>query len=225
MIDRAYDIESLCLREEIMFNSNATPYFDMLWRQDVDTGKHSRRVCLWAIQCGRDNNVSEWEERLLGLAGLLHDIGKRLSDLDILRKRGKYTEEERGAIKKHMDDSLDILGSYSPSQVRDIVAYSHEFYEDDPYRRKGMERRKKGRVDKERRNNDQRIGELGIMLAIGDGYDRIISPYKSKKVSLYEGAIVFPASVEELRENLSYKFSGNKKFIENFVKHFTEING
>ena len=51
-----------------------------------------------------------WE---LGMAGLMHDVGKTMVDQDVLFKPGKLTEEEFLEVKKHPEFSDQILRGHS----------------------------------------------------------------------------------------------------------------
>lgn len=76
---------------------------------------HSINVSLLSILIGRWLKCSEEEIRLLGMAGMLHDIGKIYISNDILNKPGRLTPEEFEEIKKH-----PILGYNLVTQNEDL---------------------------------------------------------------------------------------------------------
>lgn len=76
---------------------------------------HSINVSLLSILIGRWLKCTEEEIRLLGMAGMLHDIGKIYISNDILNKPGKLTPEEFEEVKKH-----PILGYNLVTQNEDL---------------------------------------------------------------------------------------------------------
>jgi putative nucleotidyltransferase with HDIG domain len=62
---------------------------------------HSINVSLICMLLGRWLKCDQNTIRELGIAGLLHDLGKVFIENDILNKRGKLTEQEYEKIKKH----------------------------------------------------------------------------------------------------------------------------
>ena len=55
--------------------------------------------------------------RALGLAALLHDIGKVLTPLEVLNKPGAFTPAERAIMKRHPLDGAAILGAPATSRA------------------------------------------------------------------------------------------------------------
>jgi putative two-component system response regulator len=64
--------------------------------------------------------------RALGVAGLLHDLGKVCIPRDILIKPGKLTDAERLVIQQHpVVGARMLLASPDPMDLAAIVAYEH----------------------------------------------------------------------------------------------------
>lgn len=63
-----------------------------------------------------------WE---LGMAGLMHDVGKTLVDQDVLFKAGKLTDEEFAEVKKHASYSYDILREHNYSDAICVAGRNH----------------------------------------------------------------------------------------------------
>lgn len=81
----------------------------MLKNYDNYTFTHSVNVSVISLTIGRACGLQEEELRMLGLGGLLHDIGKLKVDLSIINKPGRLTEWEFDAIKKHPSLGAEIL--------------------------------------------------------------------------------------------------------------------
>ena len=81
----------------------------MLKVSDEYTFKHSVDVATMAMVVAKKMGFSEEEVYDIGVAGLLHDLGKAKVPPEILNKPGKLTEEEFEVMKKHSLYSYNIL--------------------------------------------------------------------------------------------------------------------
>lgn len=102
---------------------------------DDYTYKHCLRVAMMAVTIGKSLDLPRKQMRELCEAALLHDIGKRTIDVGIIRKPGKLTDEEFGAIKKHPQNGYVLLrrnGSYSEA-ILNAVLMHHEKYDGTGY--------------------------------------------------------------------------------------------
>jgi len=68
---------------------------------DEYTFMHSLNVCVLSIALGSRIGFDADNLNVLGLGGLLHDIGKMKLDEKLINKRGIYTPEEYDIVKKH----------------------------------------------------------------------------------------------------------------------------
>ena len=62
-----------------------------------------------AMGFGNHLGLADDKLQLLGMAGLLHDVGKMRIDPEILNKPGKLTAEEFDLIKRHPAFGLEAL--------------------------------------------------------------------------------------------------------------------
>lgn len=87
---------------------------------------------------------------LAGLGGLLHDIGKRKVDLNIINKSTALTPEEWGEIKKHPGYGFELLEEVQavPDTSRLVVLEHHENFDGTGYPKqlKGEEISKLSRI-------------------------------------------------------------------------------
>lgn len=95
--------------------------------RDEYTFLHSIAVTALMVHLGRSIKLDDGITRTLGVGGLLHDIGKVKIPLDILNKTGSLTDEEMALVRKHPENSHDILRqSGLPEMVLDICLHHHE---------------------------------------------------------------------------------------------------
>lgn len=81
----------------------------MLKVSDEYTFKHSVDVATMAMVVAKKMGFSEEEVCDVGIAGLLHDLGKSKVPTEVLNKPGKLTDEEFDVMKKHPFFSYNIL--------------------------------------------------------------------------------------------------------------------
>jgi len=93
---------------------------------DQYTTTHSMNVSVLAMALGEYLELGGATVRALGVAGLLHDLGKTCIPREILVKPGKLTEAERVVIREHpIVGARMLLASPEPMELAAIVAYEH----------------------------------------------------------------------------------------------------
>jgi putative nucleotidyltransferase with HDIG domain len=93
---------------------------------DQYTTTHSMNVAVLAMALGEYLELGGATVRALGVAGLLHDLGKVCIPRDILIKPGKLTDAERLVIQQHpVVGARMLLASPDPMDLAAIVAYEH----------------------------------------------------------------------------------------------------
>jgi putative nucleotidyltransferase with HDIG domain len=99
----------------------------MLKDYDNYTFTHSVNVSVIALAVGRACAVSEEQLRLLGLGGLLHDLGKLKIDINIINKPGRLTNSEFEEMKNHPGFGANIIAKMDgvTQEVIDIVLGHH----------------------------------------------------------------------------------------------------
>jgi putative nucleotidyltransferase with HDIG domain len=116
---------SECVRS-ILRNPDAMLWMSKLRSRDEYTSEHSLNVGLLAITFGRHLGASEEDLNKLGLAGMLHDIGKMQTPVEILNKNSALSADEFAIMQKHPIDGRDILMQHNNIYHGAIdVAYSH----------------------------------------------------------------------------------------------------
>jgi putative nucleotidyltransferase with HDIG domain len=93
---------------------------------DQYTTTHSMNVSVLAMALGEFLELGGATVRALGVAGLLHDLGKVCIPRDILVKPGKLTDAERQVIREHpVVGARMLLASPDPMEIAAVVAYEH----------------------------------------------------------------------------------------------------
>ena len=174
----------------------------MMWltnmkERDEYTSIHCMNVCIMAVSFGRSIGMSKSELEIIGLGGLLHDIGKMRVPLEILNKPSKLTVEEFDVMKTHPMEGFNMLSEQGdlPLEVLDIVKHHHE--------------RRNGKGYPSQLNGDE-INNMTRMVAIVDVYDAITSD------RCYHDAITPYDALKNMYEWVNEDF--DKEIIEQFIK-------
>jgi len=107
----------------------------MLKDYDNYTFTHSVNVSVIALAVGRACGADEEQLRILGLGGLLHDLGKLRVDVGIITKPGRLTDAEFEAIKQHPTFGAEIIRQMEgvTDDVMAIVIGHHVRYDRSGY--------------------------------------------------------------------------------------------
>jgi putative nucleotidyltransferase with HDIG domain len=93
---------------------------------DQYTTTHSLNVAVLAMGLAEALGCRPKEIRSIGVAGLLHDIGKIRIPLEVLTKPGKLNDEERAIMNSHpIDGARVIMQSDEDLGMAATVAYEH----------------------------------------------------------------------------------------------------
>ncbi|QDG94283.1 HD-GYP domain-containing protein (plasmid) [Rhizobium sp. NIBRBAC000502774] len=126
------------IMSEAMTNAGALIGVAKLKDKDEGTFLHSLAVSALMVAFGRSLGLDEEKVRLLGLGGLVHDLGKVALPIEVLRKPGKLTAEELALIRTHPERGVEMLAGAvgMPQVVLDICLYHHEKFDGSGYLRK-----------------------------------------------------------------------------------------
>jgi putative nucleotidyltransferase with HDIG domain len=146
--------------------SFATALVATLDARDQYTAGHSAAVAIYARDIAQRMGLSEADQELVHLCGLVHDIGKIGLPAGLLEKPGPLTLEERRQMEQHSEIGERILRNVDDySEIAAVVRSHHE-------RIDGM-----GYPDGIR--GDQ-IPRLARIIGVADAYDAMTSdrPYR-----------------------------------------------
>ena len=164
--------------------------------KDEYTYLHSVSVCALMINFGRKLGLDEATVRELGMAGMLHDVGKISIPDEILNKPGKLDDDEFKVIRNHPERGHAILSSAKAvSQTAlDVCLLHHEKMDGTGYPQKA------------------KAGDLSLavrMSAICDVYDAITSQRSYNRP--YSGA-------EALQKMLSWQGHFDQLLLRTFIE-------
>ena len=107
---------------------------------DYYTYNHCVDVAVYSIVLAKKIHGSDNKQLLIqaGLGGLLHDIGKRRIDFNIINKNGKLNAEEWALVQRHPEFGVEYLtGQPSiPDESIKVVEQHHENFDGTGYPKK-----------------------------------------------------------------------------------------
>jgi putative nucleotidyltransferase with HDIG domain len=107
--------------------SFATALVATLDARDQYTAGHSAAVAIYARDIAQRMGLSEEQQDLVHLCGLVHDIGKIGLPAGLLEKPGPLTLEERRQMEQHSEIGERILRNVDDySEIADVVRSHHE---------------------------------------------------------------------------------------------------
>ncbi|MBI2535722.1 MAG: HD domain-containing protein [Gemmatimonadetes bacterium] len=120
--------------DQVLSNEASLVGLTTLRDYDEYTFTHSVNVCIFAVTIGRRLGLSKLQLFDLGMAALLHDVGKSRIPLDILNKTGGLSDDEWRIMQAHpWLGVLTLFGlrGYGEIPYRGmIVAYEHHMKTD-----------------------------------------------------------------------------------------------
>ncbi len=130
-------IDAVMENKEVMYNM-----LDIKTYSDY-TYFHSVNVAVLSAMLGAACNMNREELAILTTSALLHDVGKRFVDADVLNARRPLTEEERILVVQHPKLGYEFLRdnfNFEP-EVYESVLEHHEWYNGGgyPMRKSGPE--------------------------------------------------------------------------------------
>ena len=163
---------------------------------DNFTYMHSLAVCALMVNFARHAGFAHADVRELGMAGLLHDVGKTAVGSAILTKPGSLTAEEMAIMRTHAAAGHEILsrGGHFPATVLDVALHHHEKIDGTGY--------------PDKLGGDS-ISIPAKMAAIADVYDAVTSNRPYKEASL-------PS--ESLADMFTWQGHFDKDLLQTFIR-------
>ncbi|MBP2644570.1 MAG: metal dependent phosphohydrolase [Firmicutes bacterium] len=178
-------------------------YCHKIYYCDPYTARHAEHVADLMAGLATQLAMSPEETDLAYMVGVMHDVGKIKTPLNILTKPGKLTQEEFQIMKQHAADGADMIADITGVEpITSVMRHHHERYDGKGY-------------------PDGLAGEsipvLSRMLAVCDSFDAMTSKrcYRTE-VSLYE-------SLKEIKECAGTQF--DPKICEAFIDFIEERFG
>lgn len=168
-IEHSKQIINNCITS-ILSNANALFWLTRIKDRNHYTAEHSLRVAILTIAFGKYLGMQREELELLGLCGLLHDLGQTQLPDDIVNKAGPLNEAEYRVMQKHtlLGHELVIHDSSLEAAVKEVILNHHIHFNGKGYPKNPSE---------------VKPSQFCRMVSIVDAYDAITSesPYKLSK--------------------------------------------
>lgn len=165
--------------------------------EDYELG-HAMNVSILNMALARKIGMDIEYMKLIGIGGLLHDIGKTKIPRTILDKPGKLTEEEFNMVKMHPKYGADMLKDRFPKIVIESVLFHHEKANGTGYPFK---------------LKDMQIPKCAKITSVSDVYDALTSDRAYRKGSSA------PKAISEMLNAAGLQFNNV------LIKLFVEIMG
>jgi putative nucleotidyltransferase with HDIG domain len=188
------------LAQAVSANRTALIALTALKNYDNYTFTHMVNVSILTMSQARALGIDGAPLRELGLAALMHDIGKVRTPTDILNKPDKLTDDEFKVMRMHVVDGAEILRrTPEMPSIAPIVAFEHHLRIDGTGYPFGV----------------QRLGlNVGTQLcSIADVYDAM----RSQRA--YQQAFPSDRILDVMKRNDGHQFD------QNLVRRFTQLLG
>lgn len=167
---------------------------------DEYTFTHMVNVSILTMAQARSLGIEGRQLRTLGLAGLMHDIGKVKTPLEILTKPSALTPQEFEIMKRHPVEGAEVLRAATEMpRVAPIVAFEHHLRLDGTGYPFGLQR--------------PGLNLATQLVGIADVYDAM----RSKRS--YQQAFPIDRIIEVMRRN------DGRQFDQNLVRRFIDLMG
>lgn len=123
--------------DSVLRNSTAMALLIRMQEVDDYTHAHSLATSMWALIFGRHLGLDRHSLKLLGLGGLLLDVGKTKLPKQLLQSTCPLTDIARRHVQSHVELGMELLraaGSID-QRVLDMVATHHERFDGSGYPR------------------------------------------------------------------------------------------
>lgn len=181
--------------DSIERNPSAMMWLTRIKHADQYTAEHCVNVGVLAMALGRHLGVNRQQLEMLGLSGVLHDVGKMKLDQNILFKSTRLTAEEFNHIKLHTTYGKELLLSdpMLPAEVISAAFSHHERMDGFGY---------------PERLPEQSINFYARAISIVDAYDAITSQrcYSPSKPSAEALKILYECAGTQFDRKLVVKF-------------------
>lgn len=148
--------------ESIHRNSDALLWLTLLKDRDNYTYQHCLDVSIHMMNFAKYLGLPKIQQQMVGVAGLLQDIGKMHLPAELINKQEKFSPEEYTLMQQHVRHSLAIIVQYPflHRTVGTTIEQHHERFDG-----KGYPAGLKG----------NQISMYGCMASIADTYNAILS--------------------------------------------------
>ena len=188
------------LVQSVLRNPHALLSLASLKKLDEYTFRHSVNVTSISIALAKHLGLEPHLIELIGVGGIMHDVGKANVPMNIINKPGQLSPMEFRTIQQHPDFGVDIClrEQFDDDIILDIVRHHHEAYDGSGYPEK---------------LDHSKISKYAAIVSIADFYDALTT------VRSYKKKIAPPEAISMINA------TANLKFDRRLVFHFIKIIG
>ncbi len=119
----------------ILHDNSAVESLMRITAHDYYTHTHSINVSIYTLSLGSFLGISGKDLEVLGMAAVLHDLGKSKVDYEIINKNGKLSDDEFNQMKKHpaMGHEIALKLGISDERILTGIRHHHEKIEGGGY--------------------------------------------------------------------------------------------
>jgi len=185
------------MTNSVVRNPDAMMLLSTLKEKSEHTLDRALGVSIYMITFGRFLSLSREQLDVLGMLGLLQDVGMMKLPAGLLDKKGRLTAEELEACKEHVTHSVAILkGTHGlPPELPGLAALHHERYDGSGYPR-GL--------------RASQIGLFGGIAGLVDCFDAMTQPRP------YGDAVAPSNALDMLYKSRDVHFDG--PLVEQFIQ-------
>jgi len=181
--------------ESVLHDNNATLLLTQIRDRDGDGARHAMNVAILAITLGRLTGLGREQLDVLGICGLLHDVGKVRVPQEVLAKEGQLSRREVEEIRRHTVHGRDLLLAQGKHYAAAAdVAYSHHERVDGRGYPRGL--------------SGCEISLNARVISIAEAYDAITTEtgYRAGRSAHEAQSILYRNRGKQFDEELVYKF-------------------
>lgn len=121
--------------DSVLRNSTAMALLVRMQEVDDYTHAHSLATSMWSLIFGRHLGLDRQSLKLLGLGGLLLDVGKTKLPQQLLQSTGELTGVAMTHLRRHVELGVELLSASDSidQRVIDMVATHHERFDGSGY--------------------------------------------------------------------------------------------
>jgi putative nucleotidyltransferase with HDIG domain len=114
--------------EIILHDNSAVESLMKITAHDYYTHTHSINVSIYTLSLGSYLELEGKDLEALGMAAILHDLGKSKIDYEIINKNGKLTEDEFTQMKKHpaLGHEIALKLGITDERILSGIRHHHE---------------------------------------------------------------------------------------------------
>jgi HD-GYP domain-containing protein (c-di-GMP phosphodiesterase class II) len=150
------------LLDSILRSPQASLLLTQMQQFDSSLFVHGVNTCTIALVVGKQQGLDRQQLSLLGIGALLHDVGQTRLPAELIKKPGRYTDQERKLAQDHVHLGFTLLSQAKqiPEAAIRLVAEHHERLDGSGYP-KGL----KGKS----------LSALSQIVGVTDIYDTLVS--------------------------------------------------